>query len=249
MLAYIRDPAQSGPLPGEPMRRLALILVVLASAWLAGCDASLNRELHVAAGAKGQPGATTVNGRISVGAGAEVVSDLRTVNGAVSVGAGARLRDLDSVNGSIEVGDDVGAGRIATVNGDLALGMRAKVGKQLRTVNGRLRAGGGSIVDGDVSTVNGPIELRGVTVRGQVANHAGDLRLLDGTLVEGDVHLAAPDGASTAVDVVVVGVGAQVRGTLRADRPVRLFVHPSARLARVEGVTPQPFEGTDVTTF
>lgn len=249
MLAYIRDPAQPGPLPGEPMRSFALILVVFASASLAGCDASLNREVSVAAGAKGQPGSTTVNGRITVGAGAEVVSDLRTVNGAVSVGKGARLHDLDSVNGSIEVADDVGAGRIATVNGDLVLGMRTKLGKQLRTVNGRLRAGGGSIVDGDVSTVNGPIELRGVTVRGHVANHAGDLRLLDGTLVEGDVHLAAPDGANGTVDVVVIGVGAQVRGSLHAERPIRLFVHPSARLARVEGVTPQPFEGTDVTSY
>lgn len=231
------------------MRRLALAMVVFASASLAGCDSSLNRELFIAAGAKGQHGATTVNGRISVGVGAEVVSDLRTVNGAVSVGKGARLRDLDSVNGSIEVGDDVGAGRIATVNGDLTLGMRAKVGGELRTVNGRLRADGGSIVDGDVRTVNGPIELRGVTVRGRVENHAGDLRLLDGTLVEGDVWLAASDRDSGTVDVVVIGVGAQVRGTLRAERPIRLFVHPSARLARVEGVQPQPFEGTDVTTL
>ena len=246
MLAYIRDPAQPGALPGATMRSTALALVVLASASLAGCDASLNREVHVAPGAKGQPGATIVNGRIVVGAEAEVVSDLRTVNGAVAVGRGARLKDLDAVNGSIEVGDDVAAGRIATVNGDLSLGMRAKVGKQLQTVNGRLRAGGGSIVDGDVGTVNGPIELRGVTVRGSVANHAGDLRLLDGTLVEGDVRLAAPDGAHPGTDVVVEGVGVQVRGTLYAERPVRLFVHPSARLARVEGVEPQPLEGTDV---
>lgn len=231
------------------MRSPALVLVVLASAALAACDASLNRELFVAAGAKGQPGATTVNGRISVGRDSEVVSDLRTVNGSVTVGAGAVLRDLDSVNGSIEVGDGVSAGRIATVNGDLALGMRNRIAKQLRTVNGRLRLGGGSIVDGDVTTVNGPIELRGVTVRGQVGNHAGDLRLLDGTLVEGDVRLAAPDGATDAVDVVVIGVGAQVRGTLSAERPIRLFVHPSARLARVVGVDPQPFEGTDVTPF
>jgi DUF4097 and DUF4098 domain-containing protein YvlB len=228
------------------MRSPALVMVVLASALLAACDTSLNREVVIAAGAKGQHGATTVNGGITVGRDAEVVADLRTVNGAVEVGSGAKLHDLDAVNGSITVGDDVGAGRVATVNGDLTLGMRDRIGKELRTVNGRLRAGGGSVVDGDVTTVNGPIELRGVTVRGQVANHAGDLRLLDGTLVEGDVVLAAPDGASATTDVVVIGVGAQVRGTLRAERPIKLFVHPSARLARVEGVTPQPFEGTDV---
>ncbi len=227
------------------MRCPALALVVLVSA-LAACDTALNREVVIAAGAKGQPGATTVNGRIAVGRDAEVVADLRTVNGAVVVGPGARLHDLDAVNGSILVGDDVGAGRIAAVNGDLTLGMRGRIGKELRTVNGRLRAGGGSVVDGDVRTVNGPIELRGVTVRGQVSNHAGDLRLLDGTLVEGDVVLAAPDGVGGVTDVVVIGVGAQVRGTLKAERPIRLFVHPSARLARVEGVRPQPFEGTDV---
>lgn len=231
------------------MRHLALFVVVFASAVLLGCDASLNREIHVPSGAKAQRGALTVNGRITVGAGAEVTGDLRTVNGSITIGAGARLRDLDSVNGSIEVSDDVGAGRIATVNGDLTLGMRAKLSGELRSVNGRLRAGGGSIVDTDVRTVNGPIELRGVTVRGRVENNSGDIRLLDGTLVEGDVLLAAPDRAGGTVDVVVIGVGAQVRGTLRAERQIRLFVHPSARLARIEGVEPLPFEGTDVTAL
>lgn len=228
------------------MRSPAVVLVAFVSAALAACDVSVNREVFVPAGAKGHHGATTVNGRITVGQDAEVVTDLRTVNGSVEVASGARLHDLDAVNGSIAVADDVAAGRIAAVNGDVVLGMRVKLGKELRTVNGRLSVAGGSIVDGDVTTVNGPIELRGVTVRGQIANHAGDLRLLDGTLVEGDVTLAAPDGANATADLVVVGVGVQVRGTLRAERPIKLFVHPSARLARVEGVTPQPLEGTDV---
>jgi hypothetical protein len=132
------------------------------------------------------------------------------------------------------------------VNGSVAVGTGAHISGSLGAVNGALRGAGGAIIDGDVRTVNGPIELRGVTVRGAVGNHAGDVRLLDGTLVEGDLELKEPDHSSKHSDAVVIGVGVQVRGVLRAARPVRLFVHPSARLAHIEGATAVAFEGTDV---
>lgn len=233
--------------------RAAFTLAVLvASASLAACDAALNGDLIVPAAAVDQRGGLTVNGRIAVGAEAEVDGDLRTVNGDAEVGAGSRLHDLSVVNGRVRIADGVQLGRVACVNGDVTLGMRVKAGGDVATVNGRLQVGGGSIVDGDARTVNGPLELRGATVRGAVENHAGDVRLLDGTLVEGDLRLAPPDQPGRPdpqPDVIVIGVGAQVRGTVRAERPVRLFVHPSARLGKVEGVVPQPFEGTDVTNL
>jgi DUF4097 and DUF4098 domain-containing protein YvlB len=213
---------------------------------LVGCDGGLNRDIVVDAGAQGARGGFTVNGRIEVGDRAEVGGDLRTVNGSVRVGAGARTRDLDSINGSISLAERVQAGAVTTVNGALAVAGGVRIAGSLGTVNGAVRGAGGSIVDGDVRTVNGPIELRGVTVKGRVGNHAGDLRLLDGSLVEGDVELEEPDQAGDRSDVVVIGVGAQVRGVLRVARPVRLFVHPSARIGRVEGATPVAFEGTDV---
>jgi hypothetical protein len=213
---------------------------------LVACDGGLNRDIVVVAGASGAKGGFTVNGRIEVGDRAEVGSDLRTVNGSVQVGAGAHTRDLDSINGSITLAERVQTGAVSTVNGALAVGSGARVAGSLGAVNGGVRGAGGSIVDGDVRTVNGPIELRGVTVKGHVGNHSGDLRLLDGSLVEGDVLLEEPDQASKHSDVVVVGVGVQVHGVLRVERPVRLFVHPSARIGRVEGATPVAFEGTDV---
>lgn len=235
------------------MRRSAPVVVTLCLAtWLAlaaGCDASLNSDIHVPAAATAQRGAVTVNGRVVVGRDAEVVGNLRTVNGSVSIGTGSRLRDLNSVNGSIEVGDRGQVGAVATVNGDIAVGRRVKLSGDLTTVNGRIQIDGGSVVEGDVRSVNGPLELRGATVHGSVANHAGDVRLLDGTLIEGDLRLAPPDQLGTTQDIVVIGVGAHVRGTLRAERPIRLFVHPSARIGRVEGVEPQLLEGTDVPSF
>lgn len=231
------------------MRHAAWTASLCLAFTLSGCDVTANRDLVVPHAAKDAAGGFTVNGRISVGAEAEVSGDLRTVNGSVQIGPGARLHDLDTVNGIVEVADEVAVGRVAAVNGDVALGMRVKAGKSVSTVNGRLRIAGGSVVDGDVSTVNGPLELRGVTVRGGVANHGGDVRLLDGALIEGDVVLGEPDGSRGAEDIVVIGVGVQVRGVLRAERPIVLYVHHSARLGRVEGVTPRPLEGTDVPPF
>lgn len=224
------------------MRCLALVTLSLG---LVACDAGLNRDIDVAAGARGV-GGFTVNGRIEVGAGAEVSGDLRTVNGSVRIGKQARVGDLNSINGSIMLADRVQVGAVTTVNGSVTLGNGARVAGALGAVNGALRGAGGAIIDGDVRTVNGPIELRGVTVRGAVGNHAGDVRLLDGTLVEGDLELAEPDHANKRSDAVVIGVGVQVRGVLRAARPVRLFVHPSARLGKIEGATAVAFEGTDV---
>jgi hypothetical protein len=213
---------------------------------LVGCDGGLNRDIAVAAGERGASGGFTVNGRIEVGADAEVAGDLRTVNGSVRVARQARTRDLDSINGSITLAERVQVGGVATVNGSVAVGTGARIAGSLGAVNGSVRGAGGAIVDGDVRTVNGSIELRGVTVRGQVGNHAGDVRLLDGTLVEGDLELAEPDHGNKRSDAVVIGVGVQVRGALRASRPVRLFVHPSARLGSIEGATAVAFEGTDV---
>lgn len=227
------------------MRKLAPAILSLVLG-LAACDGGLNRDIKVAAGARDARGGFTVNGRIDVGGEAVVTSDLRTVNGAVRIGAGARIRDLNTINGAVTLADEAQAGSVATVNGTLAVGAGARIGGSLGTVNGALRGAGGTIVDGDVRTVNGSIDLRGVTVRGAVGNHAGDLRLLDGTLVEGDVELAAPDHSGKRSDAVVIGVGVQVRGTLRAERPIRLFVHPSARVGRIEGAVPVAFEGTDV---
>ncbi len=227
------------------MRNRALAMLSLALG-LAGCDGALNRDIAIADGVRNASGGITVNGRIDVGSGAEVIGDLRTVNGGVRIGSGAHTRDLDSINGSITLAERVQAGSVATVNGALVVGGGCRIGGSLGAVNGSVKGAGGAIVDGDVRTVNGPIELRGVTVRGRIGNHAGDVRLLDGTQVEGDVELAEPDHASKRSDAVVVGVGVQVRGVLRAARPIRLFVHPSARIGRIEGATAVAFQGTDV---
>jgi hypothetical protein len=225
------------------MRNRVFVVGVVAA--LAACDASFNRDLLVEAGAHAG-GGHTINGRVEVGARAEVGGALRTVNGTVAVAGDARTGDLATVNGAIVIGPRAQVGELASVNGSIEVGSGSRVGGSVGTVNGGLRAAGGTIVEGEVSTVNGGIDLRGTTVRGSVTNHAGDLRLLDGTLVEGDVLLEAPDHPLGRVDTVVVGVGAQVRGALRVARPIKLFVHPSARLARVEGAQPIPLEGTDV---
>jgi DUF4097 and DUF4098 domain-containing protein YvlB len=228
------------------MRRHRICTAFALSVLVAGCDLSVNRDIDVPAGAR-SGGAATINGRIAVGAGAVVEGDLRSVNGRIEIGSDARVRDLNTVNGSLRLADGATATSVIGVNARLDLGERVEVAGDVATVNGAINVGGSSVLHRHVIAVNGDILLRGVRVAGAVRNQLGDLRLLDGTQVEGDVVLEMPDHSGEAwTSTVVIGVGVQVRGTLRAERPIKLYIHPTAKVASVEGATPQSYQGTDV---
>lgn len=226
--------------------RLTSCLVLTSTLTLAACEFGVNRDLEFAAGSRAA-GAQTINGRIQVGSAAVIDGDLATVNGRIEVAADASVHDLRTVNGSIRVGAGVKGRNLSGVNARLELGERVELSGSATTVNGSIVSEGSTVIQGEVATVNGDILLRGTRVGRGVSNHLGDVRLLDGTLVEGDLLLEAPDlTGSVRTSLVVIGVGAQVRGVVRAERPIELHVHPTAKLGVVQGATPIPFQGTDV---
>jgi DUF4097 and DUF4098 domain-containing protein YvlB len=168
----------------------ALVLLVAAS-----CNASVNRSLTVGEGEK-HGGMNTVNGSIRVGEDAEVDGSCATVNGQIRVGEGSRVEDLSSVNGSIDV-----AGKV-TVAGDV------------ESVNGSVEVGAGSEIRGDVGTVNGGIRLEGVVVTGKVSTYNGGVTLREGTRVARDVVIERTRGSSDrrhSLDVKILG-GSVVEG-------------------------------------
>jgi len=174
---------------------------------------------------------STVNGSIHVGENA-VVGEARTVNGSITLEAHATAAEVQTVNGAVRLDDGAQIiGPVHTVNGSLSLAKGANVTGALANVNGGIRVNAAH-VGGDVETVNGGIEIGpdahvdgGVTIRKNHSDHGDDM------------------GSRNTPPRVVIGPGSVVKGTLRFERPVELYVSDRATIGPVEGATPVKFSG------
>jgi len=210
---------------------LAALVFILAGTARAGDGdgiSSVTGSITVSAG-EHRGDVTTVNGSIRVGEGA-VVKEARTVNGSVTLEARATAAEVKTVNGSVQLSDGAQVGgRVHTVNGSLSLAKGANVAGALANVNGGIHINAAH-VGGDVETVNGGIEIGpdahldgGVTVHKNHSDHGDDT------------------GSRNTPPRVVIGPGSVVKGTLRFERPVELYVSDRATIGPVEGATPIKF--------
>ena len=202
---------------------LAAFVLLIAT----GCNAGVNRSFDVADGSSTDGGFNTVNGSIRIGKNANVRGSSHTVNGRISVDDNSKVGGLATVNGSIRIDDSV------TIDGDLD------------SVNGGVRTGTGTQIDGDVSTVNGDVDLAGTVVEGSIKTINGEvtlreasrvtrdvviernrgtggrkpleIRLTDGSVVEGDVIVKTH---KRKVTVVLAG-GSEVKGEVDGAEVVR----------------------------
>jgi hypothetical protein len=65
--------------------------------------------------------------------------------------------------------------------------------------------------------------------------------------VQGGILVERPQGISWGkrrVPRIIIGPNAVVNGTLRFEREVELFVHPSAKIGTVIGATAKPYTDT-----
>lgn len=187
-----------------------------------------------------------VNGGITADAG-EHYGDLETVNGGIRVRSKAVAKDVGTVNGGITLDDDAHVRSAETVNGGITAGERVRVASSVETVNGGIRFGFHSRIGGDVSTVNGGITVKQTEVGGQLQTVSGDITVGAKSLVKGGIMVEKPNGISFGrqrTPRVVIGPGAVVQGTLRFDRPVELFVHPTAKIGPVAGAKAQSYTDT-----
>lgn len=240
-------PKRTPEMRSEPIPAVAMVAVTLLAAMLSACDFHANDDIDVPADASHSGDGMTMNGDVTIGRNADASnSSFKTLNGRITIKDGARVSDCATVNGTVNVGEGAEAGDLKTVNGDLDLGRDARVNGSIKLVNGSVRLSQGSAVSGDVGTVNGRIELVAAEVGGDLSNVNGGMLVTAGSLVRGGIRIREADSDPMREPPrIVIGPDSEVRGKLRFERDVELFVHESARIGPVSGATAVSFAGDE----
>ena len=222
---------------GKSAFTIGLLCVLMSVPAFAG---SVNKSVKIEAGAEAN-GASSVNGSISVGENAVVSSDVSTVNGAIRVDDGARIEGASTVNGGVRLAARVRAEDVSTVNGSVTVGESATVDGEIEAVNGKIRVEKGTTVARDVRNVNGQIALSGTEVGGDVATVTGDVDIVDGTVVKGDLVVEKPHSWGWGKEKrrkprILVGPGSTIVGFIDLEREVDLYISDTAKVGGVKGV-------------
>jgi acetyltransferase-like isoleucine patch superfamily enzyme len=188
-----------------------------------------------------------VLGSVHIDAGART-GDATTVNGSVEIGANAVVKHVESVNGGITMHDHATADSTQTVNGATRLETGARVKSSVELVNGSISLAKGADVGGHLSNVNGSIQLDEAHVGGGIETTQGDIDIGSNSRVEGGILVnKANDGwfnfNGPKPPRVVIGPGSVVKGTLKFNREVKLYVSDRATIGTVQGATVNKFTG------
>jgi len=236
-----------------------LALCALSLTLLAGCVNAENSSAQHGSGNSANfglnndvtadaSGAQTVNGSIRVPAG-QKSGNVGTVNGSIHIDDNAGVADAQTVNGSIGVGAHATAQALKTVNGEITLEDSARIEHGIISVNGSLMLHHGSDVAGKLQNVNGHIELDEAHVGGGIDTVDGDIDVGANSRVEGGILVRKRatgwfswSGAQKPPRIVI-GPGAVVKGDLRFEQPVHLYVSDTASIGPVSGATPVKFSG------
>jgi len=213
---------------------LALLMVVPAF------GASMNKSIKIEASGESS-GATSVNGSITIGEDAVVTGGVETVNGSIRVASGASIENASTVNGGVKIASNVQSEDLSTVNGAVRVGESATVDGVIETVNGSVSVKKGSKIASSISNVNGQIELSGAEVGGDVSTVTGDVEIVDGTVVKGDLIVEKPSNwgwgnSEKRKPRIVIGPGSAVEGVIDLEREVELYVSATANVGGVSGV-------------
>lgn len=187
-------------------------------------------------------GISKINGSIHVDDGRQT-GDVSTVNGSVTVGRDARVGDVDTVNGAVRLGQGASAAAVDTVNGSVSLDEQVQVTGSVNTVNGQVALQTGARVGGSLENVNGRISLAAAEVAGDIETVNGDVFVGAGSRVDGGIHVEENRGwfkhNLSRNPKVTIESGAVVRGPLRFEREVDLYLGAGATVGKLEGVTPR----------
>ncbi len=241
------------------IRKFTIILLV--ALMVAGCGA-VNRSIQIADGEEVEGDVRNVNGAIRIGNNCTISGDVRNVNGAIVVGTGTRLNEIRNTNGAIDLANDVQAstisgtngririgqgsaidGSVANTNGAIELAEDVTVSGSVETTNGPVRVAAGAHITGTVSSRNGPITLTAARA-GDIAGANGGIELLEGTVVDGEVHLRDTRGTDrSGTPKIIIGQDVIVEGPIRIEREAELYIHESSRTGEISGAEPVRFSG------
>jgi hypothetical protein len=224
-----------GTLPARRAGVPGLLAAMTMMAALSACGGSYDGD-----------GATKINGSIEVPAG-KPPGAVATVNGSIHIDDNAAVTSATTVNGGVRLGDHAAAASLSSVNGSITLGSGAHVSGGASSVNGALTLNDGADITGELSNVNGKITLAAAHVGGGIKTINGGMDIGGASRVEGGILVEKPSGELIQMfhDVprIVIGPGATVRGDLRFERAVQLYVSDKATIGAVTGATPIPFSG------
>ena len=199
-----------------------------------------------ASSAYAQQDISKVNGSITAESG-QTVGELQTVNGSIRINSGAVTDDAGTVNGSITVNEKATTGSLETVNGSIRLERDVTVNGSIETVNGSVFVDRGGKVRNNVETVNGAIGLVATQLGGGIQTVNGDITVGIESVVKGGIKIEKSNSwlqnKPKRDPRVIIGPNAVVEGALVFERPVKLYVHKTARIGPVTGATAQTFEG------
>jgi hypothetical protein len=191
-------------------------------------------------------GIERVMGAVDVGAG-EHTGDVGTVNGSVVVGDNAVVGHAHAVNGPVTIGTHATASSVEAVNGPIRVHEGGGISGDVQTVNGPITLADDSDVKGEVSNVNGPIKVAAAHVGGDIHTVSGDIEVGPNGHVDGGIHIERDNSWFHSGDKprVVIYSGSVIKGTLRFDRPVDLYVSDQASIGPVQGATAKTFSGAE----
>jgi DUF4097 and DUF4098 domain-containing protein YvlB len=186
-----------------------------------------------------------VFGSIDVPAG-DHSGDVTAVNGSIRIGANATVAHVSTVNGSVHLETRAIASGLNTTNGGIHVREGGRVNGDIHTVNGGLHIEDGAEVTGDVGTVNGGIHVAAAHIQGSINTTNGGIHLGPNAHIDGNVTIERDHGWHQSTDrppQVVVGPGTIVKGTLRFERRVTLYVSDRATVGPIEGAEAIKFSG------
>ena len=153
------------------MNRRLLVFCVFACLLFCHCKIKVNQSIHIRSDRKVTGSQISVNGNVDVGSNCVVRGSCKSVNGSIRIGSASTVGTIQSVNGSISIGADTRvSGSVASVNGSVDCSPGVKVKK-------------------DIKTINGSITLDSVLVMDDLESYNGHMRLMNGTLVKGDIKI------------------------------------------------------------
>lgn len=187
------------------------------------------------------------NGQIALGAESSAAT-IEARNGSIRIGPGSRTAGLDARNGSITIDSDaVVEGPVSTRNGSITLARASRVDGSITTRNGSVELDGATVGQG-IESRTGDIVLRAGSRAGgdlviEVKDsdggrssgffgfgasdswpRAGSVRVLDDSVVDGDVVLRLPGDYDERMPTVEIAAGARVAGNLEIDSRAELIV-------------------------
>ena len=146
----------------------------------------------------------------------------------IHVVAGQPAEGASTVNGSITVNEDAHTSYVKAVNGDLTV-------KE------------GAVVSGALTNVNGKISVQAGHIGGGIRTVEGDISILGAAHVDGGILVEKHGGFRmshrSSDPIITIGPGAEVRGELRFEHKVQLFVSDHASIGTVTGATAVTFSG------